>query len=208
MNSTLLHEVQEDILLVNSEFLEVVQLGSKFIFKLTFFFQEISLISVIKSFFVLGQGVELIVLSPGIVSVTSQSVGLNLDGSATSQQMHIYNLILQRSEIPDSGNPHNIGDDQIDVIPLPSQFKRVHIPEEKGSRDQALIHAVGIFEENFRMFEGLARVDKNFSISVKFNCICGFVNSTVFLDHGQVIEDFNLIFDVFIIHIFNVTNSA
>jgi len=91
--------------LIDGVFGEVIQLASQIVFKLTFFGQEISTISVIKIVLVFSQGVEVVVFNPGEVSITGQTVKFEFDSLASSKQRHLDDSSLKALEVPKSGDP-------------------------------------------------------------------------------------------------------
>ena len=105
VNNTFLHEVEELILLCDTLLSEVVKLASQLVLQLSFFRQELGLISVIEVSGILGEWMEHSGLNPGSDSVSCDGCHFYLGDLASSEQRESSWVILQLGPVLNSWDP-------------------------------------------------------------------------------------------------------
>jgi len=101
---------------------------------------------------------------------------------------------LKALEVPESGDPEDIEEKQIDIIILPSELKRVHEEEENSHGHEAFVQDIRILEVDGHMLEGVTRVNEGLTDSVEFDGVRRLIYTSSLFDNGQIGEFFSLVF--------------
>lgn len=119
VNNSFSHEIDYNILGGGSHFLKVVALNCKFVFKLSFSFQKICVVTVIKIFLVCREWSELVVFDPRGEPVSGQRIGFYFGNFSSSQKPKPSYFVLQRTQVPKTRDPKEIYCNQIHIYPFP-----------------------------------------------------------------------------------------
>mmetsp|Transcript_16368 Transcript_16368/g.18475 ORF Transcript_16368/g.18475 Transcript_16368/m.18475 type:complete len:283 (+) Transcript_16368:348-1196(+) len=171
MNNTFLHENEDGILQGGGlEFFIEIQLGVQFVFQLTFFVNESSLINIFfEILLVFSKQVEVMVFGPRPPSITGQLTDGNLNDLSSTQEMNLVNSPSHIMNIPSTGPPHGGSGQEEPVLVLPGERQGIDIVHPNTEGDQTLIENIRVFQIDVHMLEGIARIEQAFSNSVEFN---------------------------------------
>lgn len=156
--NALLHEPVANVLRGCSHLLYVVKLNGQLVFKLSFFAQEVCVISVVKVALVLCKWVELVVFDPAAVAIAGESLSLEFSNLAAPQKVQSSNLVMKGSPIPHTGNPEGVHEEDESVIPVPFNLKWVVDPHPEGSGNHSFIEDVGVFKVDCSMLKRVTAV--------------------------------------------------
>ena len=87
-------------------------------------------------------------------------------------------FLVQALPVEDVGHPGEgvccVEERQSD---LPRPHEGVHEEDVPGERHQAIVHAVGVLEVDGRVLDVVARVEKQFTLSIEFDGLRRFVDT-------------------------------
>jgi len=137
--------------------------------------------------------VEVVVFNPGEVSITGQTVKFEFDSLSSSKKGHLDDSSLKALEVPESRDPEDVEEEQINIIILPSKLKRVHEEHEKSHGHKGFVQDVRILEIDGHMLERVARVNKDLTDSVEFEGVRRLIYTSSLFNDGQIGKFFGLI---------------
>jgi len=100
---------------------------------------------------------------------------------------------LEALEVPESRDPEDVEENQIKIIILPSELKRVHKEHEKSHGHKAFVQDVRVLEIDGHMLEGVARVNKDLTDSVEFESVRRLIYTSSLFNNGQIGKNFGFI---------------
>ena len=171
VNGSFLHEVDDLILDSDGVVHIVVKLDLELVFELTVLFEEIFIIDgVCEVLVILSQKMHLAVVGPRVESITHGVLCPYTSVFTASKEQQSVDFLVERLPVQDVGHPcdrvcqvkERKGD-----LPRPEEWvDEEHVP---GEWHQAIIHAVGVLEVDGGVLNVVARVQKQFTLSVELD---------------------------------------
>ena len=124
---------------VHTEKLEVLYLYVQIVVQLTLFREEISLVPVVESHFVLCERFDFVVLEPVSVLVISYGLRFNFEDTATPEEIQSLGKPFEVGEVPDSGDSQTETAVEAHAGDIPDHIEGIEDVVEDGEGDEGLI---------------------------------------------------------------------